>query len=89
MLDDLSPHNFILGRHLIFTQYGSQRTPHEVSNQTTVQGLKEMIADKLGMATGNMELYYKDKLLEQEHRTLMKVCHMDHDAHPVVDLIYR
>ena len=88
MLDYLSPHNFILDRHLIFVQYGRQSTQHEVSNQTTVQRLKEMIADELCMTTENMDLYYKNKLLEQEHLRLMKVCHMDHDAHPVVDLIY-
>ena len=88
MVYALSSH-FAFTRRKILIQHGKQKTPGEVSNKTTVEGLKGMIAKELRLPTENMELRYRGNLLEQEDQVLMKDCDMHVDAHPVVEVNYR
>ena len=50
-------------------QHGSQATKYEVTYQTTVKDLKQMIEGNQGLKEDEMDLQYNDKIL-REHMSI-------------------
>ena len=71
-------------RREIFVKYGKKMTKYEITYQTTVRELKEMVAEELGMEA-KMILNYDTKILDDDV-VLMKQDELRLDTYPLLVL---